>query len=77
MFLFVITKVIIALLAFIILLSGLFITLRVFDSLLGVDFKLSFSKISTCPKAMSLYYGLRWLGTSITLGVIVCVAFIM
>lgn len=65
------------LVAFIVFLLYQFILLRFFDKLLNVDFKAAFDLIETDPKAMSHYYGLRFLGTCIALGLIVCVAFIV
>ena len=65
------------LVAFCLFLLCQFILLRVFDRLLAVDFKEAFDRIESDPKAMSHYYGLRFLGTSIALGLIVCVAFIV
>lgn len=65
------------LVAFIVFLLYQFLLLRFFDKLLNVDFKAAFDLIETDPKAMSHYYGLRFLGTSIALGLIVCVAFIV
>ena len=65
------------LVAFCLFLLCQFILLRVFDRLLAVDFKKAFDRIEQDPKAMSHYYGLRFLGTSIALGLIVCVAFIV
>lgn len=73
----VITKLLLAVVSFVLLFLSLFSILRVFDMLLGVDFKESFSRISQCPRSMAHYYGLRWLGTSIALGVVVCIAFIL
>lgn len=63
--------------AFIFLLLCQFILLRFFDHLLGVDFKEVFNKMEQDSKAMSHYYGLRFLGVSIALGLVVCVAFIV
>ena len=54
-----------------------FLLLRFFDKLLDIDFKKAFDRIEECPKAMSHYYGLRFLGTSIAMGLIICVAFIV
>lgn len=65
------------LVAFIVFLLYQFLLLRFFDKLLNVDFKAAFDLIETDPKAMSHYYGLRFLGTCIALGLIVCVAFIV
>lgn len=65
------------LVAFCLFLLCQFILLRFFDKLLGVNFKKAFDLIETDPKAMSHYYGLRFLGTCIALGLIVCVAFIV
>lgn len=66
-----------SLVAFCLFLLCQFILLRVFDRLLDVNFKKAFDRIEQNPKAMSHYYGLRFLGTSIALGLIVCVAFIV
>lgn len=63
--------------AFALFLLFQFVLLRFFDKLLGIDFKKAFDRIEQCPKAMSHYYGLRFLGTSIAIGLIVCVAFIV
>ncbi len=65
------------LIAFVLFMLCQFILLRFFDKLLDVDFKKAFDKIEQCPKAMSHYYGLRFLGTSIAIGLIICVAFIV
>ena len=65
------------LVAFVVFLLCQFILLRVFDRLLEVNFKEAFNLIETDPKAMSHYYGLRFLGSCIALGLIVCVAFIV
>ena len=65
------------LVAFVVFLLCQFILLRVFDRLLAVDFKEAFNLIENSPKAMSHYYGLRFLGSCIALGLIVCVAFIV
>lgn len=65
------------LVAFCLFLLCQFVLLRFFDKLLGVNFKKAFDRIEQDPKAMSHYYGLRFLGTCIALGLIVCVAFIV
>ena len=65
------------LVAFCLFLLCQFVLLRFFDKLLNVDFKAAFNRIEQNPKAMSHYYGLRFLGTSIAIGLIVCVAFIV
>lgn len=65
------------LVAFAIFLICQFLLLRFFDSLLKINFKDAFDKIEQDPKAMSHYFGLRYLGTSIAIGLIVCVAFIV
>ena len=65
------------LVAFVVFLLCQFILLRVFDRLLEVTFKEAFNLIESDPKAMSHYYGLRFLGSCIALGLIVCVAFIV
>lgn len=63
--------------AFVLFLLCQFVLLRFFDRLLDIDFKKAFDKIEQDPKAMSHYYGLRYLGTSIAIGLIICVAFIV
>lgn len=63
--------------AFILFLLTQYTLLKFFDKLLGIDFKKAFDRIEECPKAMSHYYGLRFLGTSIAMGLIICVAFIV
>lgn len=63
--------------AFVLFLLCQFVLLRFFDRLLDIDFKKAFDRIEQCPKAMSHYYGLRFLGTSIAIGLIICVAFIV
>ena len=63
--------------AFVLFLLTQYTLLKFFDKLLGIDFKKAFDKIEQDPKAMSHYYGLRFLGTSIAMGLIICVAFIV
>jgi len=63
--------------AFVLFLLTQYTLLKFFDKLLGIDFKKAFDRIEECPKAMSHYYGLRFLGTSIAMGLIICVAFIV
>lgn len=65
------------LVAFVLFMLCQYLVLRFFDKLLDINFKQAFDKIEQCPKAMSHYYGLRFLGTSIAIGLIVCVAFIV
>ena len=77
MFTLIMLKLALAAVGFFIFLQCQFLLLRVFDKLLGVDFKEAFNLIEKDPKAMSHYYGLRYLGSSIALGLIVCVAFIV
>ena len=60
--------------AFVLFLLCQFVLLRFFDRLLDIDFKKAFDRIEQCPKAMSHYYGLRYLGTSIAIGLIICAA---
>lgn len=72
-----ITKMSIALITLLVFFLAMFIILRCFDWLLGVNFKEAFNKIEQCPKSMALYYGLRWLGTALAMGVLVCVAFVL
>lgn len=70
-------KIVMAFVAIVLLSIGMFCVLRVFDRLLGIDFKQAFNKIEECPKAMAHYYGLRNLGTTLAIGLIVCVCFIL
>lgn len=70
-------KIGISLVALILFLFAQFLVLRVFDKLLGVDFKEAFNKIEECPKAMSFYFGMRYLATAIAIGFIVCICFIL
>ena len=70
-------KLFIGLVAFFIFFLCQFVLLRVLDKVLGVDFKQAFRTIQKCPKSMSHYYGLRFLGTAIALGLIVCIAFVV
>lgn len=65
------------LVAFVLFMLCQYLVLRFFDKLLDINFKQAFDKIEQCPKAMSHYYGLRFLGTSIAMGLIICVAFII
>lgn len=65
------------LVAFVLFMLCQYLVLRFFDKLLDINFKQAFDKIEQCPKAMSHYYGLRFLGTSIAIGLIICVAFIV
>ena len=70
-------KILIALLALSILFTGVFGILRVFDKLLGIDFKVAFDKIEGNPVAMSIYFGLRFLGMAVAVGITVAICFIL
>lgn len=70
-------KIAMAFTAICVLFIGMFFLLRLFDVLLGVNFKEAFNKIEEDGKALALYYGLRNLGASIAIGLVVCIALIM
>ena len=70
-------KIGISLVALILFLFAQFLVLRVFDKLLGIDFKEAFNNIEACPKSMSFYFGMRYLATAIAIGFIVCICFIL
>jgi hypothetical protein len=70
-------KIGMALGAILCLFIGMFLLLRAFDYLLGINFRKAFDTIESNPVAMALYYGLRLLGVSIAIGLVVCVALIM
>lgn len=70
-------KIIIGIVAFILFLSAQFIILRFFDKCLDINFKNAFNTIEQDAGAMATYYGMRYIGSSIALGIIVCVAFIV
>lgn len=77
MFTAIMLKLLIAIVAVVLFLGAQFVVLRVFDKLLGIDFKEAFNKIEVCPKSMSFYFGMRYLATAITIGFIVCICFIL
>lgn len=70
-------KIGISIVALILFLFAKFLVLRVFDKLLGIDFKEAFNKIEQCPRSMSFYFGMRYLATAIAIGFIVCICFIL
>lgn len=70
-------KILIAFLALTILFAGVFGILRVFDKLLGIDFKSAFDKIEAHPVAMSIYFGLRFLGMALAVGITIAICFIL
>lgn len=70
-------KILMALVAIAVLSLGQYVILRVFDKLLGIDFKEAFNKIEECPRAMSHYYAMRNLGSTIAIGLIICVCFVL
>lgn len=70
-------KIGISLVALILFLFAQFLVLRVFDKLLGIDFKEAFNKIEACPKSMAFYFGMRYLASAIAIGFIVCICFIL
>lgn len=76
LFLF-ITKLFLALLALLVLALGMFGVLRVFDWILGVNFKHSMGIMAQTPIALAIYYGLRMLGMSIAVGGLVCFCLIL
>ena len=77
MFTMIMVKIGISLVALILFLFAQFLVLRVFDRLLGIDFKEAFNKIEECPRAMSFYFGMRYLASAITIGLILCICFIL
>lgn len=72
-----IVKILMAFAAIIVLSIGQFIILRVFDKALGINFKEAFNKIETEPRAMAHYFAMRNLGSTIAIGLIICVCFVL
>lgn len=70
-------KIVMAFIAIAVLSFGQYVILRVFDKLLGIDFKEAFNKIEECPRAMAHYYAMRNLGSTIAIGLIICVCFVL
>lgn len=70
-------KIVMAFVAICLLSLGQFIILRVFDKALGINFREAFNKIEECPRAMSHYFAMRNLGSTIAIGLIICVCFIL
>ena len=70
-------KIGVSIVALILFLLAQFLVLRAFDKLLGIDFKEAFNKIENCPRAMSFYFGMRYLASAIAIGFIVCICFIL
>jgi len=77
MILLIATKLLLAFIAIIVLLVGMFCVLRVFDKLLGIDFTEAFNKIEQDAKALAVYFGFRFLSVTLAIGFVVCVAFLL
>lgn len=72
-----ITKLSLAIFSLVILYIAMFGVLRLFDKALGIDFKEAFNTIETDSRAMALYYGLRILGVSLAVGLVICFCLIL
>lgn len=72
-----ITKLSLAIFSLVILYMSMFGVLRLFDKALGIDFKEAFNTIETDSRAMALYYGLRILGVSLAVGLVICFCLIL
>lgn len=59
-----------------ILLMAVWLTLRLADKLLGVNFKVMFNKLKDEPIALALYLGLRLVAVFIACAVVLCLAFL-
>lgn len=77
MFTLFLTKIAIGAIGLFILFTAMFLMLRVFDLIGGVKFKQVLDTLHTDSKALAIYFGLRWLGCSIAVGLVVCIAFIL
>ena len=56
---------------------GNFLLLRLADKAAGIKFRKSFDKVEESALALSIYYGLRWLGICIATGMVVCAAIVL
>lgn len=70
-------KIGMSLMAILILSIGMFGILRMFDKMLGIDFKEAFNKIEESPYAMAHYFAMRQLGAYIAIGLIICTCFVL
>lgn len=59
-----------------ILLMAVWLTLRLADKLLGVNFKVMFNQLKDEPIALALYLGLRLVAVFIACAVVLCLAFL-
>lgn len=59
-----------------ILLLAVWLTLRLADKLLGVNFKVLFNQLKDEPIALALYLGLRLVAVFIACAVVLCLAFL-
>lgn len=59
-----------------ILLMAVWLTLRLADKLLGVNFKDMFNQLKDEPIALALYLGLRLVAVFIACAVVLCLAFL-
>ena len=58
----------IALAALVIGLIGTWFVLRTFDASSKIDFKKAFDNIESDPRAIALYYGMRFIGVAFIVG---------
>lgn len=77
MFLLILTKLFLALIALIVLYVGVFGVLRILDKHSGLCFKESIAILKQDPKALSLYYSMRMLGVSLSVGLLVCICVLL
>lgn len=70
-------RLLLAIIALTVLGVAQFIYLRFFDKVLGIRFREAFDKIEEHPVAMSHYFGLRNLGASLAVGLVLCAAFLL
>lgn len=59
-----------------ILLAATWLTLRLADRLLGVNFKVMFDEMRGEPVAMAIYLGLRLVAVFLACAVVLCLAFL-
>lgn len=59
-----------------ILLLSCWLTLRLADKLLGVNFKVLFNQLKDEPIALAIYLGLRLVAVFIACAVVLCLAFL-
>lgn len=69
-------KAVITAVTLVILLAAVWLTLRLADKLLGVNFKVLFSQLKDEPIALAIYLGLRLVAVFIACAVVLCLAFL-